>query len=57
MSFKDKNPALLLIDIQQGFDDEAYWGGNRNNLDAEAIAGQLLKTLAGSKPTYFSHKA
>jgi len=35
-------PALLLVDIQQGFDDIAYWGGRRNHPDAEEKAGQLL---------------
>ncbi|UOQ52025.1 cysteine hydrolase family protein [Hymenobacter cellulosivorans] len=35
-------PALLLIDIQKAFDDQAYWGGNRNNMQAEANAGRLL---------------
>lgn len=44
MHLKEKNPALLLVDIQKGFDDEAYWGGNRNNRDAEAKAAQLLDT-------------
>lgn len=38
---KDK-PALLLIDIQKGFDDIKYWGGQRNNLDAESNAGKIL---------------
>jgi nicotinamidase-related amidase len=37
------NPALILIDIQKGFDDIAYWGGQRNNPDAENNAGQLLE--------------
>lgn len=36
--------ALLLIDIQKGFGQEYwdYWGGNRNNPDAEAVCGRLL---------------
>ena len=35
--------ALVLIDIQQGFDKLDHWGGNRNNPDAEAKAAALLK--------------
>ncbi len=35
-------PALILIDMQKGFNNVAYWGGERNNLDAEANAGELL---------------
>jgi len=35
--------ALLLIDMQQGFDDIDYWGGGRNNPDAEANAAHLLE--------------
>jgi len=37
------NPALLLIDIQKGFSDIPYWGGARNNPDAEIKASELLK--------------
>ncbi|MFH6943001.1 cysteine hydrolase family protein [Flavobacterium sp. FlaQc-50] len=39
---KLNNPALILIDIQKGFDDIAYWGGDRNNVTAEQKAGELL---------------
>lgn len=37
------SPALILVDIQKGFDNIAYWGGQRNNPDAEEKASQLLK--------------
>ena len=40
---KSDTPALILIDIQKGFDDIAYWGGERNNPDAENNAAELLK--------------
>lgn len=42
MNLKNKKPALLLIDMQKGFDDEAHWGGNRNNKDAEKKAKHIL---------------
>jgi len=34
--------ALILIDWQHGFDNHAYWGGNRNNPDAENNGMALL---------------
>jgi nicotinamidase-related amidase len=40
---KLENPALLLIDIQKGFEDIDYWGGQRNNPDAELRASELLQ--------------
>ncbi len=40
---KKDRPALILIDIQKGFDDIKYWGGQRNNLNAEENAGELLR--------------
>lgn len=36
-----RNTALILIDIQKGFDDLSYWGP-RNNPNAEQQAGQIL---------------
>jgi nicotinamidase-related amidase len=36
-------PALILVDIQKGFDNIEYWGGRRNNPDAELQASALLK--------------
>tara|TARA_B110000879_G_scaffold90666_1_gene124580 strand:- start:508 stop:1074 length:567 start_codon:yes stop_codon:yes gene_type:complete len=42
MSLKEQNTALILIDIQKGFDDEEYWGGNRNNKDAEEKSALIL---------------
>ena len=43
MLLEDKKTALLLIDIQQGMNDEAYYGGNRNNRDAEVNAQRILE--------------
>jgi nicotinamidase-related amidase len=42
MSLKEKKAALLVVDMQKGFDDVAYWGGARNNPDAEDKAAQIL---------------
>jgi len=39
---KSDKPALILIDIQKGFDDIKYWGGQRNNQNAEINAAELL---------------
>ncbi len=37
-----KQTALLIIDVQQAFNNEAYWGGNRNNPHAEENIARLL---------------
>ena len=34
--------ALLLIDIQEGLDEAEYWGGSRNNLQAEENCRRIL---------------
>lgn len=41
LSVADK-PALILIDIQKGFDNIPYWGSERNNPNAEFNAAILL---------------
>lgn len=38
----EKDTALLLIDVQRGFEQTAYWGGHRNNPDAEQKMSRLL---------------
>jgi nicotinamidase-related amidase len=40
---KTDRPALILIDIQKAFDNIEYWGGQRNNLNAEENASELLR--------------
>jgi len=53
---KTDRPALLLIDIQKGFDDINYWGGQRNNLNAEKNAGELLNIWRANKLPIFHIK-
>jgi|TARA_B110000967_G_C18899491_1_gene573568 nicotinamidase-related amidase len=43
MSLHKKSPILICIDLQQGFLDEEYWGGGRNNQDAELICASVIK--------------
>ena len=50
---KLENPALILIDIQEGFKDIAYWGGDRNNKNAEQKAGELLEIWRNKKLPIF----
>jgi nicotinamidase-related amidase len=45
--------ALLVVDVQQGFDDESYWGP-RNNPECEANIGRLLEHWrARQRPVVF----
>lgn len=43
MKLRNQNAALLLIDVQKGFNEEDIWGGNRNNKDAELKMVQILE--------------
>ena len=43
-----QSATLLLIDVQQGFEDVAHWGGARNNPDAERNIARLLEAWRGS---------
>lgn len=49
-------PALILMDIQKAFDNIAYWGGQRNNVNAEANAAELLKIWRDKKLPVFHVK-
>ena len=42
-NLKDQHPALLIIDVQKGMDEEEYYGGNRNNRGAEANMQRVLE--------------
>lgn len=50
---KSDRPALILIDIQKGFDNIEYWGGQRNNPEAENNAGELLEVWRKNKLPIF----
>ncbi len=47
------NTALILIDIQNGFDELAFWGGSRNNPQAEKNASELLNAWRAKKLPLF----
>lgn len=45
--------ALILIDLQTAFGDWVYWGGERNNPNAETNAGLILRAWrAASLPLF-----
>jgi len=53
---KSDRPALILIDIQKAFDNLEYWGGQRNNLEAENNANELLEIWRKNKLPIFHIK-
>ncbi|MEO8236242.1 MAG: cysteine hydrolase family protein [Flavobacterium sp.] len=53
---KQDRPALILIDIQKAWDNLQYWGGQRNNPEAENNAGELLKLWRNNKLPIFHIK-
>ena len=55
IAISDK-PALILVDIQKGFDNIEYWGGQRNNPGAEKNAADLLKLWRENKLPIFHIK-
>lgn len=48
--------ALIIIDWQKGFDDYAYWGGNRNNPNAEKNSRLILDRWRSLKLPIFHVK-
>ena len=53
MTTIDNNTALLMLDWQQGFENHEFWGGNRNNPNAEANALALLDHWRSNKRPVF----
>jgi nicotinamidase-related amidase len=53
---KADRPALILIDIQKGFGNIEYWGGERNNPTAEENASELLRLWRDSDLPVFHIK-
>jgi nicotinamidase-related amidase len=47
------NPALLVIDVQTGIEQSEYWGGNRNNPNAEDNIAALLRHWRSSGRAVF----
>jgi nicotinamidase-related amidase len=52
----DQNAALIIVDVQKGLDEHAYYGGNRNNPDAEAHMSSLLQAWRQTQRPIFHIK-
>lgn len=50
------NAALIIVDVQQGFAEADYFGGKRNNPDAEANMATLLNAWRESNRPIFHIK-
>lgn len=53
MHTQNQKTALLVIDVQKGFDEEEHWGGNRNNKDAESKIVKIIKAWRNLKLPVF----
>lgn len=56
ISKSNKPAALILIDIQKGFNNIEYWGGQRNNLNAEENSSEILNLWREKKLPIFHIK-
>lgn len=51
-----ENAGLILVDVQQGFIEADYFGGNRNNPDAESNMSRILQVWRDTKRPIFHIK-
>lgn len=56
MTHFSENAALIIVDVQVGFAEEAYFGGNRNNPDAESKISEILQAWRDTKRPIFHIK-
>jgi nicotinamidase-related amidase len=56
MSQFAQNTALIIVDVQQGLDEQDYYGGNRNNPNAESNIAKLLQAWRETKRPIFHIK-
>ena len=52
----EANAALIIVDVQKGLDEAAYYGGNRNNPGAEANIAELLSAWRSTQRPIFHIK-